>query len=78
MVEVVCRDWADFRTQALGLESPAAGKRDSGRNTEFADVTPKTQSVRPSIGENRKTDFPDRPRLFDLGVCSRLGWAVSS
>ncbi len=32
----------------------------------------------PSIGSERKAYFPNRPRFFDPGVCSRSGWAVSS
>jgi hypothetical protein len=32
----------------------------------------------PSIGSERKTQFPHRRRFFDPGVCSRSGRAVSS
>ena len=34
--------------------------------------------VFPSIGSERKTYFPYHRRFFDPGVCSRVGWAVSS
>ncbi len=38
------------------------------------------QSLRrlPSIGSERKAYFPFRPRSLDPGVCSRVGWKVSS
>ena len=32
----------------------------------------------PSIGLERKANFPVRLRFFDPGVCSRSGWTVSS
>ncbi len=32
----------------------------------------------PSIVSDRKTHFSRRRRIFDPGVCSRFGWAVSS
>jgi hypothetical protein len=41
-------------------------------------VVQKTLLELPSIGLERKTNFPVRLRFFDPGVCSHSGWAVSS
>jgi len=58
----------------LDSEQPAEGGSDEsllGRGSE-------RQLEFPSIGSERKTYFPYHRRFFDPGVCSRLGWAVSS
>jgi hypothetical protein len=41
-------------------------------------VVARTRRESPSIGLERKAQFPIRPRFFDPGVCSRSGWTVSS
>ena len=45
---------------------------------DYLPVVAKRGLLFPSIGLERKTHFPFRPRFFDPGVCSRSGWAVSS
>jgi len=37
-----------------------------------------SQLVLPSIGSERKANFPIRHKFFDPGACSRSGWAASS
>jgi hypothetical protein len=44
----------------------------------YLPVVLRTQLKLPSIGSERKAYFPNRPRFFDPGVCSRSGWTVSS
>jgi len=41
-------------------------------------VVRKTHLEIPCIGSECKTNCPIRHRFFDLGVCSRSGWTVSS